>query len=106
MTHLVLSVAPSLTKYRASRPQPADFDSRPDSGFIRARDLVRDPKNPNRVVPLDISLSTLNRYVAQGLFPKPIRLSKGVTVWKVREVREWIANLASAALGLSQELAA
>jgi predicted DNA-binding transcriptional regulator AlpA len=106
MTHLALLSSLSVTNYRASRPQAADFDSRPDSGFIRARDLVRDPKNPNRVVPLDISLSTLNRYVKAGLFPKPIRLTKGVTVYKVGEVKEWIANLTAAALGLSQELAA
>lgn len=68
------------------------FDRLPDTAFIRAAHLVRDPKHPERANPLDISMATLWRYVADGRFPQPARLSAGMTVWHVGEVRQWIKD--------------
>lgn len=78
------------------------FDALPDSAFIRASHLVRDPKYPNRPVPLQISMSTLWRYCAPGgTFPQPVRLSAGITAWRVGDVRAWIDSRITDALALA-----
>lgn len=55
----------------------------PDTGFVRQKLLLR-------FVPF--SKSTLWRRVNAGLFPAPIRLSVGITAWRVEDVRRWIAD--------------
>lgn len=68
-------------------PQPtlehAEPLALPDTGFVRQKLLLR-------FVPF--SKSTLWRRVNGGLFPAPIRLSVGITVWRVEDVRRWIAE--------------
>jgi len=94
-----ISIAPAA----AATAQPAvpSFDFLPDSGMIRASHLVRDIKHPNRPVPLQISLSTLWRYVAAGTFPKPIKLSAGIVAWRVGDVRAWMDARRTEALALA-----
>lgn len=78
----------------AERLKPSNassFDSLPDSAFVREAQLVRSPKRPHAVVPLPFSAPTLWRMAAQGNFPKPTRLSKRVTAWRVGDVRAWLA---------------
>lgn len=70
----------------------ANFDSLPDSAFIRESQLVQSPKRPGIPAPLPFSAPTLWRKVKKGSFPKPIKLSERVTAWKVGDVRAWIAN--------------
>lgn len=53
-----------------------------ENGFIRQSDLI-----PN-IVPF--SSATLWRQVKSGEFPKPVKLSKGVTAWRRSDVRAWI----------------
>lgn len=67
-----------------------NFDSLPDSAFIREAQLVQSPKRPNSPAPLPFSAPTLWRKVKAGTFPKPHRLSERVTAWKVGDVRAWI----------------
>jgi len=55
----------------------------PDTGFVRQKLLLR-------FVPF--SKSTLWRQVNAGLFPAPLRLSVGITAWRVEDVRRWIAD--------------
>jgi predicted DNA-binding transcriptional regulator AlpA len=62
------------------RPEPLVL---PDTGFVRQKLLLR-------FVPF--SKSTLWRRVNGGLFPAPIRLSAGITAWRVEDVRRWIAD--------------
>ncbi len=73
---------------RTSKP-PA-FDVLPESAFIRESQLVYGPKRPEFPAPLPFSAATLWRKVAAGTFPKPVKLSHGVTCWKVSEVRTWM----------------
>lgn len=77
------------------------FDDLADSAFIRASHLVRDPKNPQRTVPLQISIATLWRWCNDPVmgFPQPLKLSAGVTAWKVGEVRAWLKARSNAASG-------
>lgn len=67
-----------------------DFDSMPGSGLVRASQLVRNPKHPKRPVPLPFSPATLWRKVAEGSFPKPMKLGARTTVWRVEDVRAWL----------------
>ena len=85
-----LTLDPSQVRTVRPRPPAPNFDDRPDGSLIRACDLVRDPRYPNRVSVLDISLSTLWRYVNAGTFPRPLSLSGGARAWRVGDVRAWI----------------
>jgi prophage regulatory protein len=37
-----------------------------------------------------IAKSTINLWVAQGKFPKPIALSPTIKVWRLQQLHEWI----------------
>jgi prophage regulatory protein len=41
---------------------------------------------------LGISKNTIWRLVREGKFPKPIKLSEKVTVWKADDVLTWLAS--------------
>lgn len=75
-----------------SNVSAANFDTLPDSAFIREAQLVQSPKRPEAQAPLPFSAPTLWRKVKAGTFPKPIKLSDRVTAWKVGDVRAWIAS--------------
>ena len=59
-----------------------DFDSLPDSAFIRPKPLIA-----LCIVPY--SSSTLWRKVRSGEFPSPVKVSSGITAWKIWQVRQW-----------------
>ena len=40
-----------------------------------------------------LSKSCINLWVAQGKFPKPATLSKTVKVWRLGELRSWMADM-------------
>ena len=75
-----------------SKPIAANFDSLPDSAFIRESQLVQSPKRPDTPAPLPFSAPTLWRKVKAGTFPAPVKLSERVTAWNVGAVRAWIAS--------------
>ena len=75
-----------------SKQIAANFDSLPDSAFIRESQLVQSPKRPDTPAPLPFSAPTLWRKVKAGTFPKPVKLSERVTAWQVGDVRAWIAG--------------
>ena len=68
------------------------FDSLADNAYIREAELAHNSKRPGAGVPLPFSRATLWRKVKQGTFPKPVKLSEGVTAWQVGEVRAWLAK--------------
>jgi prophage regulatory protein len=41
---------------------------------------------------LGISKNTIWRLVREGKFPKPVKLSEKVTVWKADDVLAWLAS--------------
>lgn len=49
---------------------------------------------PERVGLLPVTEKTIWTWVRQGKFPKPIRLSGNVTVWRMSEVEAWIEEQA------------
>lgn len=54
----------------------------PATGFVRLSQLV-----PS-IIPF--SAATLWRRVKAKQFPAPVKLSAGVTAWRVEEVRAWM----------------
>jgi len=61
----------------------------PSSGYLRMHHLIGKPKdNIPAIVP--VSKATIWNWIKQGKFPKPIKLSKGVTAWRVEDIREYI----------------
>lgn len=62
----------------------------PATGFVREKWLVNQPKG--RAGVLGISRTTLWRKVMAQEFPQPVKLSAGVTAWRVEDVRKWIAD--------------
>lgn len=55
----------------------------PQVGFLRQAQVLQ-------FVP--ISKSTLWRRVQTRTFPEPVKLSVRVTVWRVEDIRQWIAE--------------
>jgi prophage regulatory protein len=63
----------------------------PNDGFIRQAQLVGNKdKGITGVIPF--SPATLWRKVNSGDFPAPVKLSVGVTAWRVEDVRAWIES--------------
>jgi prophage regulatory protein len=81
----------TVEKQTASESDIPSFDNLADSAFIRASQLVQNPKRPKRPAPLPFSAPTLWRRVKDSSFPKPVKLSMRVTAWRVSDVRAWIA---------------
>ena len=39
---------------------------------------------------LPVSRSTIWRWVAEGRFPKPVKLSARVSAWRVQDIEDWM----------------
>ena len=55
----------------------------PETGFLR---------QPQVLVFVPISRSTLWRRIQAGTFPGPVKLSARVTAWRAEDVRRWIVE--------------
>ncbi|MCD8547482.1 MAG: AlpA family phage regulatory protein [Aeromonadaceae bacterium] len=56
---------------------------------MRLSQILPNPKAGHRgIVP--VSTATLWRWVSSGKFPKPVKLSERVTVWRVEDIRAWM----------------
>lgn len=62
-----------------------DFDELLDSSFIRQRQLLE-----SRIIPF--SASTLWRKISAGEFPAPVKISTGITAWRIGVIRQWLAR--------------
>lgn len=82
------------------------FDTLPDSALIREKVIIGAFKRPAgtggdgvsiqispQIVP--VSRSTWQRMVKSGDAPAPVKLTKGVSAWRVGELRVWLAQAGS-----------
>jgi prophage regulatory protein len=69
------------------------FDDLPDIALIQMRSLIN-----YKVVPL--SPTTIWRKCRKGEFPKPIKVSAGITAWRVKDIRVYLNNIATLDGGL------
>jgi prophage regulatory protein len=61
----------------------------PETGYIRLNQLIG-RKGERGFIPW--SATTVWRKVAAGQFPKPVKLSPGVTAWWIPDVRAWMES--------------
>ena len=66
----------------------------PQTGFLRLRQIVGDKAQGIPPI-IPVSRSTWWAGVASGRFPKPIKLSVGVTVWRAEDIQALIRELAT-----------
>lgn len=59
-----------------------------DEQFIRANQIARSGRTHTPLI--DISLATWWRWVKSGHAPQPLRVSRGTTLWRLREVIAFI----------------
>ena len=65
-----------------------EFDRLPDSAFVRLYTLMKWGLLP-------FSASTLWRKCQNGQFPKPIKISPGITAWRVGDIRKYLQSLSN-----------
>ena len=63
----------------------------PETGFLRLRQIVGDKTQGTPPI-IPVSKSTWWAGVASGRFPKPVKLSPGITVWRVEDIRAFITE--------------
>ena len=98
-TATAAATSASTASIHAATPaiNPSVFDALPDSALLREAQLVPSPKRPNATPVLPFSSSTLWRKVQNKEFPAPLKLSAGVTAWRVGDVRQWLNAFGAAA---------
>lgn len=98
-TATAAAASASTASIHAATPaiNPSVFDALPDSALLREAQLVPSPKRPHAAPVLPFSGATLWRKVRDGSFPKPLKLSAGVTAWRVGDVRQWLNAFGAAA---------
>lgn len=68
----------------------------PDTGFVRLRQIIGDPKrNITPIIP--VSRTTWFDGVKSGRFPAPVRLGPRCVAWRVEDIRALLDSLGEAA---------
>ena len=57
--------------------------------FLRIGQLATRPKQPGR---LPFSPNSIWRLTREGKFPKPVKLSVGITAWRIEDIEAWEAT--------------
>lgn len=68
------------------------FDDLPDVALIQVRHLVN-----YKVVPY--SATTIWRLSRNGKFPRPTKISPGITAWRVGDIRKYLESICSKTMG-------
>ena len=68
------------------------FDELPDAAMIQIRPLIH-----YRVLPY--SATTIWRKSRSGEFPSPIKVSSGITAWRVGDIRAYLESLGKPSKG-------
>ncbi len=75
------NLAPAVATANLATQPPAP--AIPETAFLR---------QPQVLVFVPISRSTLWRRVQAGTFPGPVKLSSRLTAWRAEDLRRWIAD--------------
>jgi len=62
----------------------------PEIGFLRLRDVIGDKNNPG-IIP--VSRSSWYKGIAEGRYPKPVKLGERASAWRVEDIRKLIDDL-------------
>jgi prophage regulatory protein len=67
--------------------------SLPETGFLRLRQIIGDAKaDPPIPALIPVSRSTFLSGVHDGRFPRPYKLSRRCTAWRIEDIRALIAG--------------
>ncbi len=70
----------------------------PSLGFLRLNQIIGDPKADPPIPPIiPVGKSTWWDGVQSGRFPKPVKLGKRITAWRVEDIRDYIDRMANEA---------
>ena len=83
-THRPPAAAHCAPKHRKPAAVPLPRGTLPATGFVRLKEIVP------AIVP--VSNATWWRWVADGKAPQPLKLSHRVTVWRVEDIRAFLAQ--------------
>lgn len=72
----------------------------PHTGFIRISHIIGDPRRGIKPT-IPVSRATWYQMVKDGRAPKPIRLSEGVSVWRVADIDALCHQIEQQALEVS-----
>lgn len=65
----------------------------PETGFLRLPQIIGDPKaKPPIPAIIPVKKSCWWDGIKSGRFPKPVKLSRRVTAWRVEDIRALIAS--------------
>ena len=65
----------------------------PDYGYVRLKQIIGDPKSvPPCSAILPVSKATWYQGIRDGRFPKPIKLSKRISVWRIEDIRALVES--------------
>lgn len=65
----------------------------PETGFLRLKQIIGDPKADPPIPPIiPVKKSCWWQGVKTGRFPKAVKLSPRVTVWRAEDIRKLIAE--------------
>lgn len=70
-----------------ANPHSQQVSQLPDEALVRESFLA---SKGQRIGVVGVSKAQLWRMVAAGAFPRPVKLSVGVTVWRWGDVRQWL----------------
>ncbi len=62
----------------------------PEIGFLRMRDIIGDKNNPG-IIP--VSRSSWYKGIAEGRYPKPVKLGERTSAWRIEDIRKLIDEL-------------
>ncbi|KAB8042576.1 helix-turn-helix transcriptional regulator [Janthinobacterium aquaticum] len=66
----------------------------PETGFLRIKQIIGDPKSVPPVPPLiPVQKTCWWQGVASGRFPQPVKMGRKCTMWRVEDIRALIASL-------------
>jgi predicted DNA-binding transcriptional regulator AlpA len=71
-------------KQQAGQPPKQSPSVLPDEGFVRLTGII----GPSGPIP--VSKSTWWAGVKSGRFPAPVKLGRGITMWRVQDIRAFI----------------
>lgn len=63
----------------------------PETGFLRLPQIIGNVKNNTPAI-IPVCKATWWAGVKSGRFPKPVKLSPRVTVWRIEDIRAFISN--------------
>lgn len=66
----------------------------PVTGYLRLRQIIGSKKTKHSIPPIiPIGKTSWWQGVKEGKFPKPIKLSPRITVWRVEDIRQLIETM-------------